>query len=77
MIEDVQAGKVDMGWVGARAFDAVGVTSFQALVAPFLVDSYELQDRVFQAGIPAADAAGPRRDRSSPASACCPDRCAS
>jgi len=31
----------------------MGVTSFQALVAPFLVDSYELQDRVFAAGIPA------------------------
>ena len=53
LIEDVQAGKVDMAWVGARAFDAVEITSFQALVAPFLVDSYELQDQVFAAGIPA------------------------
>ena len=52
-----------MAWVGARAFDAVEVSSFQALVAPFLVDSYELQDRVFAGGDPAADAAGPRRDR--------------
>ena len=42
-----------MAWVGARAFDSVGVTGFRALVAPFLVDSYELQDQVFAAGIPA------------------------
>jgi TRAP-type C4-dicarboxylate transport system substrate-binding protein len=52
LIEDVQAGNVDIGWVGARVFDSFGVTSFQALLAPLLVDSYELQDRVFEAGIP-------------------------
>jgi TRAP-type C4-dicarboxylate transport system substrate-binding protein len=51
-IEDVKAGKVDMGWVGARAFDTVGVNSFQALVAPLLVDSHDLQAAVFEAGIP-------------------------
>ena len=53
LIADVQDGQVDMAWVGARAFDSVGVTSLRALVAPFLVDSYELQDEVFAAGIPA------------------------
>ncbi|MDQ3734223.1 MAG: TRAP transporter substrate-binding protein DctP [Actinomycetota bacterium] len=52
-IEDVQDGEVDMAWVGARAFDSVGVTSFQALLAPMLVDSYDLQSAVFDAGIPA------------------------
>jgi TRAP-type C4-dicarboxylate transport system substrate-binding protein len=52
LIEDVQAGNVDVAWFGARALDSFGVTSFQALLAPFLVDSYELQDRVFEAGIP-------------------------
>jgi len=51
-IEDVQNADVDMAWVGARAFDSVGVTSFQALVAPMLVDSYDLQAAVFDAGIP-------------------------
>jgi TRAP-type transport system periplasmic protein len=51
-IEDVRAGKVDLGWVGARAFDTAGVNSFQALLAPFLVDSYDLQAAVFEAGIP-------------------------
>jgi TRAP-type C4-dicarboxylate transport system substrate-binding protein len=42
-----------MAWVGARAFDQVGVNSFQALVAPMLIDSHELQAAVFEAGIPA------------------------
>jgi TRAP-type transport system periplasmic protein len=51
-IEDLQAGKIDIAWVGARAFDFVGVTSFQALVAPFLIDSYDLEGKVFDAGIP-------------------------
>jgi len=51
-LEDLAAGKVDMAWVGARAFDTVGVTSFQALVAPLLVDSYDLEAKVFEEGIP-------------------------
>jgi TRAP-type C4-dicarboxylate transport system substrate-binding protein len=51
-LEDVRAGKVAMGWVGARAFDTVGVDSFQALVAPLLVDSYDLLGAVFEAGVP-------------------------
>lgn len=52
ILGDVAAGRVDMAWVGARAFDQVGVTAFQPLLAPFLVDNYALQDRVFEAGIP-------------------------
>lgn len=51
-IADVSAGKVDMAWVGARAFDQAGVTSFQALLAPLLIDSLEAQGKVFDAGIP-------------------------
>ena len=51
-IADVSAGKVDMAWVGARAFDQAGVTSFQALLAPLLIDNLELQGKVFDAGIP-------------------------
>jgi TRAP-type C4-dicarboxylate transport system substrate-binding protein len=53
-IEDVEAGKADMAWVGARVFDTLDVTSFQALLAPLLVDSYELEGRVFESGIPAS-----------------------
>lgn len=51
-LEDMRAGKVDLAWVGARAFDTVGVKSFQALVAPLLIDSYDLEAKVFEQGIP-------------------------
>ena len=46
LISDVQAGKADLGTVGAGAWALAGVTSFRALVAPLLIDSYALQDRV-------------------------------
>jgi TRAP-type C4-dicarboxylate transport system substrate-binding protein len=46
LIDDVRAGRIQLGWVGARAWDTVGVESFRALVAPFLVDSYPLQQKV-------------------------------
>jgi TRAP-type C4-dicarboxylate transport system substrate-binding protein len=52
-VHDVEQGKVDMAEVGARVMDRAGVTSFQALLAPMLVDSYDLEASVFQAGIPA------------------------
>jgi TRAP-type C4-dicarboxylate transport system substrate-binding protein len=51
-IADVRSGQVDLGWVGARAFDLLGDTDFQALLAPMLVDSHDLQGRVFKEGIP-------------------------
>lgn len=51
-IDDVKAGKIDGAWVGARVFDTIGVNSFQALLAPLLVDSHDLQGKVFQAGLP-------------------------
>jgi len=43
VIHDVAAGKADLGWAGSRAFDSVGVASFDALNAPLLIDSYPLQ----------------------------------
>ena len=46
LIADVRAGKADLGVVGSRAWDSVGVNSFRALGAPLLIDSYALQDRV-------------------------------
>jgi TRAP-type C4-dicarboxylate transport system substrate-binding protein len=46
LIGDVRAGRIQLAWVGARAWDAVGVESFRAIVAPFLVDSYALQEKV-------------------------------
>ncbi len=52
MIADVQTGHVDLAWVGARAFDQVGLTTFQPLLAPTVIDSLELEGKVFDAGIP-------------------------
>ena len=48
IIRDVQHGRAELAWAGARAWDSVGVDSFQALVAPFLIDSYALQERVLR-----------------------------
>src|SRR3954452_12937887 len=48
VIGDVKGGKADLGWAGARAVDSVGVTTFDALHAPLLIDSYALEQRVLQ-----------------------------
>jgi TRAP-type transport system periplasmic protein len=50
-IADVQAGKVQLAKVNARAYDTVGVDSFQALVAPFLIDNHPLQRRVLESDL--------------------------
>ena len=52
IVEDVRQGKIAGGLVGARVFDTLGVSSFDALLAPLLVDTYALEGRVFAAGIP-------------------------
>jgi TRAP-type C4-dicarboxylate transport system substrate-binding protein len=52
IIRDVQAGRVDLGWVGSRAWSAVGVTSFEALNAPLLIDDYALEEKVMDSAIP-------------------------
>jgi TRAP-type transport system periplasmic protein len=51
VVRAVSAGDVDLGWVGTRIFDTLGVNGFQALTAPMLVDSYALQDAVIESGI--------------------------
>lgn len=51
-IEDVASGRADVGYVGARVFDTVGVDQFEPLLAPFLVDSLDLQATIFSQGIP-------------------------
>ncbi|HEY3184281.1 MAG TPA: hypothetical protein VGJ77_15685, partial [Gaiellaceae bacterium] len=48
VVEDVRAGRSDLGVVGVRVWDTLGVTSLQALVAPFLVDSLQLEGRVLE-----------------------------
>jgi TRAP-type transport system periplasmic protein len=53
VVRDVAAGRYDLGVVGTRIFDTLGVDSFQALTAPMLIDSYPLQRAVLGSGIPA------------------------
>jgi TRAP-type transport system periplasmic protein len=48
LIRDVKAGKADLGWAGSRAFDDVGVGSFDALHAPLLIDSLALERKVLE-----------------------------
>jgi TRAP-type C4-dicarboxylate transport system substrate-binding protein len=53
VVRDVAAGRYDLGVVGTRVFDTLGVDSFQALTAPMLIDSYPLERAVIGSGIPA------------------------
>jgi TRAP-type C4-dicarboxylate transport system substrate-binding protein len=50
-IADVQAGKVALAKVNAGAYDTVGVDSFQALVAPLLIDNPTLERRVLESDL--------------------------
>jgi TRAP-type C4-dicarboxylate transport system substrate-binding protein len=58
VVQAVAAGDIDIAWVGTRVFDTLGVTSFQALTAPMLIDSYPLQQAVIESDIPAEMLAG-------------------
>lgn len=42
----VKDGEFELGWMGARSWDRLGVTSFQALQAPFLVTDHALLGRI-------------------------------
>ena len=42
----VRNGDFELGWMGARAWDRMGIKSFQALQAPFLVTDHELLGRI-------------------------------
>src|SRR5207244_6643586 len=57
-IDAVRRGQADLGAVGARVWDAFGVKSFRALVAPFLVDSLALEQRVLAGPLAARMLAG-------------------
>ena len=46
-------GKADPGVVVSRAWDFVGVKSFQALSTPLLIDSYAFQEHVLRSPLPA------------------------
>jgi TRAP-type C4-dicarboxylate transport system substrate-binding protein len=46
LIKDVEAGKAQMGITASRGFDTVGIGTFEALQAPFLIDNLALERRV-------------------------------
>lgn len=46
VLQDVAGGKAALGWSGTRAFDLIGVNTFQPLHAPFLIGSYPAQQAV-------------------------------
>jgi len=51
VVRGVAGGEYDLGVVGTQVFDTLGVTSFRALTAPMLVDSYPVQAAVIESGI--------------------------
>ena len=46
LVNRVADGRGDLGWVGTRVFDELGVTGLRALTAPMLIDSYPLEQAV-------------------------------
>ncbi len=58
LIKDVAAGKAQLGVTASAAFDTVGIDSFQALQAPFLIDSIALERKVLDSGMPGKMLAG-------------------
>jgi TRAP-type C4-dicarboxylate transport system substrate-binding protein len=51
LVRDVQADKAQLGVTGTEGFDTIGISSFDALQAPFLIDSYALQRKVMRSDI--------------------------
>jgi TRAP-type C4-dicarboxylate transport system substrate-binding protein len=45
LVQDVARGKAQLGIVGVRVWDTMGVRSFQALLAPFLISTLALERR--------------------------------
>jgi TRAP-type C4-dicarboxylate transport system substrate-binding protein len=58
LIKDVQRGDAQLGVSSSRAFDTVGISSFQALQAPFLIDNIALEQKVLDSDIPSRMLAG-------------------
>jgi TRAP-type C4-dicarboxylate transport system substrate-binding protein len=53
LIKDVQKGDAPLGISASRAFDTVGIASFQALQVPFLIDNIAFEQKVLNSDIPA------------------------
>jgi TRAP-type transport system periplasmic protein len=60
-VRAVQSGRTDIAIVPARAFHDIGVTSFDALIAPLTVDSMAMQQRVLASDLPARMLSGVSR----------------
>ena len=60
LARQVRAGQLDLGWVGSRAFDTLGVKSLQAIQAPFLITDNQVMGRVAQDPVAQQNAGGPR-----------------
>ena len=58
VVKLVQEGALEIGWLPTRGLDSMGVHSFQALQAPFLITDYALLRRVISSQIPAMMLAG-------------------
>jgi TRAP-type transport system periplasmic protein len=58
VVRAVAAGDADLAGVGTPVLDTLGVTSFRALSAPMLIDSYPLQKAVIASEIPGDMLAG-------------------
>jgi TRAP-type C4-dicarboxylate transport system substrate-binding protein len=48
LVGQVAAGGADLGWVGTRAFEGLGIDELLPLTAPFLVDGYGLQQAIIE-----------------------------
>jgi TRAP-type C4-dicarboxylate transport system substrate-binding protein len=51
-IHALQAGRAELAVVPARAWHEAGVTAFDALIAPFAIDSLALQEKVLASDLP-------------------------
>ena len=51
VVKAVRAGKAQLGVTGTLAFEGIGIRSFQALQAPFLIDSYALERKVLDSDV--------------------------
>jgi TRAP-type transport system periplasmic protein len=61
VVQASASGGVDLGWIGTRVFDTLGVPSFRALSAPMLIDSNETVKAVLASSIPGQMMRGLRR----------------
>jgi TRAP-type C4-dicarboxylate transport system substrate-binding protein len=52
LVSDVAHSKFNLGWVATRALGNSGVTSVEALNAPMLINSYGVEQAVFDSSVP-------------------------